>query len=383
MLLSLLVYLGTAILLYLLAKNYVNRNKSHIRRFHNELPFVSFEVLFSLFLFALVAGLRYNTGVDHLSYLEDYLRLSEGNYAYHNYEYLFQGLMMLFAQNGIHYSFFFGFCAFIQLFFIYYALRYHKDLLPYVGLYIMLGPLFLTWMNGVRQSIVVCLFFCMSGLLINKRFVWYIIGVIGASFIHKSALFLMPIILVAFVPINWFYNTKRNLIILGICILFGLTPFWVEYITPLQSLLEKIGYISYALGLDDLVSETNFQETAFGPGRMMLLALDIILLLMFPKVSGTFKDRMIDQSFILYYIGTCVYNLFVNTSHIFLRPVSYLTIFILVILPASLLYLKSKRRYIKYYALSLLAYMYIIYIVFRAWYLVGYNSTDLYHFFFV
>lgn len=383
MLLSLIVYVGTALILYLLTTNYVRRNRYEMNRYNHELSFASFEIVFSLLLFTLVAGLRYNTGVDYLSYLEDYNLLSKGAEPYHNYEAGFMRIMKALAQNGLHYSVFFGLCGFLQLFFVYYALKDYKYLLPYVSLYIMMGPLFLTWMNAVRQCIVVCFFVLLSRSIVKRNVFGYIIGVILASYIHKSALFLLPLFLVAYVPIKWFNNGKRNLLILSACFILGLSPVWLEHIAVFRVLLEKIGYVSYGLLMDELVSEENLAVTAMGPGRMMLLLLDVVLIVVYPRVSEFFRSRYIDQCFIFYFIGTCLYNLLVNTSHLFIRPISYLTVFIVVVVAATLVYLKRNKAKWKYYSLSCLAYIYIVYIVFRAWYLVGRNSTDLYHFFFM
>lgn len=383
MLLSLFVYIGTALLLFVFATNYTRRNCSEINRYNRVLPFVSFEIIASLLLFALVSGLRYNTGVDYLSYLDDYNLVAEGHQPYHDYEFLFMQMMRLFAENGIHYSFFFGFCGFLQLFFVYYALKDHKYLLPFVGLYVMLGPLFLTWMNGLRQCIVVCFFVLLSTQILKRNIVLYVLGIICASFIHKSAWFLLPLFLLTYVPVNWMNNTKRNILILGASFFLGTTPVWLEHMTSFQLILDKIGYFSYSMGVEELVSEENLGTTAMGPGRIMLLLLDVILIIIYPSVSRYYKDRFIDQSFMLYFMGTCIYNLFANTSHLFLRPVIYLTVFIIVILPATLVYLRNLKVQLKYYFISCLAYMYIVYIVFRASFLVGTNSTDLYHFFFL
>ncbi|MBQ6710605.1 MAG: EpsG family protein [Bacteroidales bacterium] len=383
MLLSLIVYIGTGFLLYLLATNYVRRNSYDVKHYNQSLPFASFEIIISLLLFALVAGLRYNTGVDYLSYLEDYLQISHGGEPYHDYEPIFMGIMRLLAHNRIHYSVFFAFCAFLQLFFVYYALKDYRYLLPYVGLYIMLGPLFMIWMNGIRQCIVVCFFLFLSNRILKKDVIWYVIGIVIASYIHKSALFLLPLFLIVYVPAKWFYNSKNNLLILVSCIILGMSPLWLEHITILQSLFEKIGYVSYGLEIDRLVSEENLEATAMGPGRIMLLLLDVMLILLYPKVSAFYKSRFIDQSFIIYFLGTCVYNLLVNTSHLFLRPVTYLTVFILVVLPATLVYLKSNKHKWQFYFISGFAYIYVVYAVVRAWYLEGVNSTSLYHFFFM
>lgn len=95
MILSLFIYTGTAFILWLLANNYSKKidvvgNSTCI--------FFHWEIVFSILLFAFVAGARYNTGVDHLSYLREYEFLVDvGRFKRESFELGFQEIMKFFA----------------------------------------------------------------------------------------------------------------------------------------------------------------------------------------------------------------------------------------------------------------------------------------------
>lgn len=380
MFLSLIVYLGTAYMLFILAKNYVVRDSLSIAYYGKGVKYPSFEIILSILLFSIVAGLRYNTGVDHLSYLEDYNFIRQGYPPHHDYEKLFAYFISYFAKSNVHYSIFFGLCAMLQISFTYSFFKDKKALLPYVGLYIMTGPLFLSWMNGIRQGIVCCLFLLMITLAVKRKFILYILIVLLSSLIHKSSLLLAPLYFITYLPIKIFNNKWCLLIILGLSILLGLSPFWISEISNFQMVVERLGYSEYSENFNNIISSENFRQTSFGPGRILLLTLSLYLIYLAPKVLSFYNNKTIDASFILFFIGQCLYNLFLNTSHIFLRPISYFTIFTVVILPATLYYLKRVKQKRQYKLLLLLSCSYIIYVVLKAGLVVGPDSSDLYHF---
>ena len=78
MVLSLLVYIGTALVLFALGKNLEVRERKYWLRTHSLLSFWQWEILLSILVFGVIAGARYNTGVDHLSYLDIYEKMQQG-----------------------------------------------------------------------------------------------------------------------------------------------------------------------------------------------------------------------------------------------------------------------------------------------------------------
>ena len=157
MFLSFFVYTFTALGLFLLARIVSLRESYLIQARGQTLQFCTLEIMLSICLFAFIAGARYETGVDHLSYLQEYLNLqTTGDTRRETFESGFLFVSKLFAQSGVHFFFYFAFWAALQIGFVYYALRNNKYLLPFVGLCIMLGPYYLSWMNGIRQFYLCC-----------------------------------------------------------------------------------------------------------------------------------------------------------------------------------------------------------------------------------
>lgn len=74
MLESILVYYLTALMLYLMAKSVANKevlSKTHA-------SFWSPEIVASICLFGIIAGARFNVGVDYPTYYQTYIRIQSG-----------------------------------------------------------------------------------------------------------------------------------------------------------------------------------------------------------------------------------------------------------------------------------------------------------------
>ena len=73
-----------------------------------------------IFIFILVSGMRWDVGVDHLSYLEDYLAMQNGSFVERvrgiEPGYLF--ISQLCAKLGFHYSVYFAVLAFFEIYFV-------------------------------------------------------------------------------------------------------------------------------------------------------------------------------------------------------------------------------------------------------------------------
>ena len=159
MILSFAVYLILACSLYILAKQIVIKDRVLLRTTGSNAPFWDLPTILSILIFALICGVRYNVGVDNLSYIRQYTHLQQtGNLSRDNFEPLFGAVANICASLNLHFSIFMGFWAGLQLFFVYYSMRRDKYLLPFLALFIVLGPTFLSWTNGLRQTVVICIF---------------------------------------------------------------------------------------------------------------------------------------------------------------------------------------------------------------------------------
>lgn len=387
MILSLLVYCFSALILFLLAKNLSVRAEYEYLTGNRKLGFWTNETIVSILFFAFLCGVRYNVGVDNLSYIHAYETMQNtGHWPIgrgNSYEWGFTAVAKLFAFEGLHYSFFMGFWAAIQIFFIYYAVRRDKQILPFIAVFVILSPTFLNWTNGLRQCVAGCAFIFLTEYIAERKLVPYAIGIILCSLVHKSALLLLPFYWI-FDRSLYFKNNKYNIIAVVACTIIGLTPTWLHLMNYAQNAIYFIGYDDYALRLDDIIKKTD-ETIAWGPSRIGLYVLDLIALYFYPIFKEKYQlGKRFDIYFTAFFLGSCLFNLFANTSHIFLRPISYFRDFRIIIVPVCLYYLyKEKRQQWLFIIMLCLAYFYTLYSSLKAFAGgKGIDAPEVYKFFF-
>lgn len=382
MLQSFFVYTASAFLMYRFCLFAEKRELYLINHNNHSLEFFNVWFFLALLLFSTVAGLRYNVGVDYLSYLSEYLCVQDtGSFSREDFELGFQVITSFFAKLGFHYFFYFAFLALLQIGFIFLALKDHKYVLKYVCLYIFLGTFFFEWMNGIRQTIVCCSFVFLVKYIPERRFYHFFLGVLIACFMHKSALLFAPVYLLSFYKGVW-NNKSKNLIVLFILIFIGSNPFWIKSLSSLESILNMLDYGAYADNISYWVDEA--QKTAWGPSRISILLVQLVVIWYYPRMRIHYNClRLIDVYFILFFSGVCAYNLFVNTSYIFIRPIMYFTIFLLPLFGYTANFLKSTHRFFAYYFLLVIGCCYTYYMILKvSYFLVEPNECVLYKFFF-
>lgn len=360
---SILVYSGTAFLLYLLAKSAANRESACRGRISFGCP----EFILSICLFGFITGARYDVGVDYTTYLDVYQRIQNNlSITRDTFEPGFVFVTKLFASHGVHYFFYFALWGILQFFFIYYALKDRKFLLPYVALCIMLNSaFFLNWMNGIRQCVAICAFVFLIKFIVERKLFKYIIGVLLLTLIHRSAVLLLPFY---FLSYNKIILNKKilNVGILLCCVVIGIVPSWLHLMTNFSDLLGAIGYADYADQMGLMVSE-NLRETAWGPSRTSSFLVGVAIIWFYPNMAEFYKgSRYLPIYFFLFFIGMCLYNAFINTSHIFLRPIEYFTIFKLPMIAYLLFYLKKTGNNIMFLIISALTFSQIFIEVYKA-----------------
>ena len=384
MILSFAVYLILACSLYILAKQIVIKDRVLLRTTGSNAPFWDLPTILSILIFALICGVRYNVGVDNLSYIRQYTHLQQtGNLSRDNFEPLFGAVANICASLNLHFSLFMGFWAGLQLFFVYYSMRRDKYLLPFLALFIVLGPTFLSWTNGLRQTVVICIFTFLIEYIIAHKLWHYVIGILICSCIHKSAIILLPFYFVFQKPL-YFKSRSLNISIVIVCTILGMNPGWIYMVNDLKGVLAFMDYGNYADQLE-LITENADQAMAWGPARVGLYILDILAIALFPKIKEIYRlDKRFDVYFCAFLFGTFFFNLFANTSHIFLRPIAYFRDFRLIIVPVCLYYLFKERRYALFTLMAVLAFFYTLYASSKAFVSgLGEKAPEVYKFFFL
>lgn len=319
---SFIVYGMTAAILGILGR-FSNKRSQVSFIIGNRNSFLDWGVVGSVFIFSLVSGLRWNVGVDHQHYLRNYLSVQNTGYKVFNFESGFELITDIFAGSGIHYVFYFGFLAFLQIFFVYRTFKDEKYLYPFLGLIIIFGPQYLNWVNGTRQMIAATILFYAVSYIAEKKLLNYLLFVLLASIFHKSSFMMIPLY---FIPQSEYFKSRAFLLILaGLTLYLGEDPFWIRYLSEAGTLIDFIGYDNYSDKMDAYVSDV--QQSNLGPRRLCIIFTAIVTIWFYPKLKLCFSNGFFLMHFNFSIIGFLAYNILANTHHLLVRPTYYLTLF--------------------------------------------------------
>ena len=339
MLLSICVYTSLAAILFALGWHVWKREEILKAASGQNLPFWSWEIVLSILVFAAVAGARYHTGYDHAMYLQQYVMYQKYGFFTREFEPLFLFITQFFSGAHLHFFFYFAFWAAIQWFFICYAVRNNKSLLPWLALYAILGPFFLDWMNTMRQGVVEAMFVFAIDLIQRRKFLWYLLLVTFGVLLHQSALILLFCYFIPAIEIR----PKIALPIMLVSVIIGTFTFWSKGLDVFCSLLHTYGYSRY----DDLfiaITTGANHPMNWGPVRIVNLLIPCVIVLLNNKVKNFFAhDKLYPYYVLMAVIWFCASNVLINTAYFMTRPFEYFKIFILITSAYLLAYLYQNR----------------------------------------
>lgn len=319
-----------------------------------------------IFIFCLFSALRYRVGTDSVSYKSYFYEIKEyGRLLFDGAEPGFIFLSKLTSEfTNSHYLLFF-ILAFLQIVFIYYALRKTNYSLKYIGVSIMLSGFYLSLMNGVRQNIVACAFVAMIPLIVEKKKWWlFVLAVFICSFMHKSAFFLLPLGLLSYYILSkGILNIKIQLLIVALCYIM-MDKINVSFLDAFFALGENAGYTTESI---EAYTELDATEKSFGLWALILLVVKIFIILYSKKIQQITKnDKVFIIMYNLFFLGTCIKTLFYNNFTLG-RLSYYLVVFQPVMLSIMLFITSiSKNRNDKYIFnssifLLTLSFLYLLY----------------------
>lgn len=308
--------------------------------------------ILALLLFALIMGMRYGVGVDHLKYLEGYVQYQEEGIAqmFSQLEPGFGLISKLFASLGIHFWIYFTFWAFLQVFFLSYALKRNQEsVLPFLMFTFILGGTSLSFMNGIRQQLAFCIFVFSIEFIQNHKPIKYYILIFLASLFHFSALILLPIYpLLKYKKRPYFNSIGIQFILLSIA-LFLLYQNYIEYIFySMTNLIEFFGYGVYLDMLKEGKESLLFSLTrSRGIGFYLIVLLNIILIASSNQLKKYFSNGYFAKIYDLYFFGV-IYGYITNGSVLLSRLNYYFGGFTFIVAAYTLLYfyrnLKESRN---------------------------------------
>jgi hypothetical protein len=353
---SFFVYGLFGLLMFLLG-TYSSRRQLVYNQLGKYTSFWVWDVLLALLLFAFISGIRWNVGVDHLVYLENYLKQQNFGHFVLDKEVGFEFITRLFTGSGFHFSFYFGFLAFLQIFFVYWAFKNERYLYPFIAIVIIFGPHYLSWMNGIRQMIVATVFIYSIKFILERKIIKYFLTILLASLMHHSALILL---IFYFIPQrDYFKNRILTFILVGASLVLGSMNFWIDNLKVASDLLSFLGYDWYSENIELLIE--NGKISNIGPRRLSTILISLAAIWYSSKLKVKFKNTYFLTYYNIAIFGFLLYNLLANTHHGFLRPVSYLTIFSIPTTAYLLVYLKNHfaKKSIVFIAVFIIAISYL------------------------
>lgn len=298
-----------------------------------------------MLLFAFIGGIRWNVGVDSIEYAKAFAHpesIPESS------EPLFIIICNLMHSLGLHWSFGLALWSFIQIFFITKALKPYRYLLVLMPFVFIFGRYWADAMNVMRQMMVACAFLWASKFIYEKKPIPYILFIFIASFMHKSVLMLLPFY---FFPLKLEIYKHRIILItiLFACVVIGQSPAFQQLSYYANLLQMALGYDNYGDIVTNMIDNGDINALGFGPMMLSYLLIPIFIIWLFPAIFNKYEKRIpfINFWFNISYLYACLYFLVCNISEIFLRPITYLVLFQMVMATIVLYYLMMEAKHRK------------------------------------
>lgn len=294
-------------------------------------------VIFAIVLFSVIFGMRYNVGVDHISYLKDYEELKLYHISDQRTELGFNIISEIFSGLSLHYAFFFSFLAFLQIFFLFLTFRNYRDVLPFVVLTFMFGCVFLSFMNAMRQEIAFCIFMFSLEFIRSKKILPYLLLITLAFLFHKSAILLYPLYFIFQHKECYFKNIKIQLVLLTVALIIMFMNVFGELFSSMDMIINLLGYDQYFDVIDKDDSLLFSLDRERGLGFYLILVFDIALVFNSNKVKSYYKDTIFPLIYDLYFVGV-IYGYITNGSILLSRPNYYFVGFEFIVAAFTMLY---------------------------------------------
>lgn len=343
-----IVYSLLMIVMILWGKSASARAKYHLNE-HGELvqdrSFFVFECMAPLVLFAVVFGMRWNVGTDYLRYYSLYF---SSNVWSSTQEDGFKGLIYVCQQLGLHYTVFFGICAFLQIFFFYYALKDERYLYAFLAFFLITTLQWFKWMNTIRQGISVCIFIYSIKFIVEKKLWKYILCIVAAMLFHKSSVILFVLYPIFRGGKDFFKNIPLQFALIGLALFINinLRSTFGDYINNLMGQVSFLSerYENYDIEdafrrEDDLVSESG----GTGIGYYLKLALCLVAVVYSKQLKSFYNSKRFLLIYNMFFLGIFFEYMFPPLQYLLKRPFEFFFPFKVIMLAYLAYYLMQQR----------------------------------------
>lgn len=309
-----------------------------------------------MLFFTIISAIRWGVGADCNNYIEIF---QNGTVRDNSEEFLWDWLVKVIHNYGLHFSVGMAVTSFLQIFFICKSFQRYKIILIWLPFVLFGGRYYLDLMNGVRQMITVCGFIFLSKYIVEKKPLLFLLGIILLSGFHHSVLLLIPIYLLTFVPfdkIKLYDKRTICLIIFALCVVAGQTTSFnwlLKFVEPIASF---IGYDNHVGYYSEVLQGSNVETLSFGPTMISFLLSSCAVIWFGPSLYKTYGNEIpyFDLWYFFAFFYSCTYFLFCNVSHMMIRPFKYFEFFLVAMLALLLHLFYSKGGKYKYYFYALM-----------------------------
>jgi len=317
-----------------------------------------------ILFFTFIAAVRWRVGLDSPAYLRAFYR---GVIVEESQEYLWNWLVMTIYNNKIHFTVGLGIAGFIQIWFLVKGCRNYTYILIWLPVVLFGSRYFFDMMNAVRQMIAACGFFYLLVYVQNKKPLHYLAGIVLLSLIHHSALILLPVYFITYIPFDKINLCNHRIICVVIfisCFIIGQSPTFSGLVKYVQPFTDLIGYDNYSSRYEDIFEGNLSERLSFGPMMLSQFVCCLLVIWYSPQLYTTYNDKItcFQLWYFLSFCFTCLYFIVYNMGHIVIRPIQYLefTLAIMLALLLNLLYTSDEKPHrIVFYITILSIWLYL------------------------
>lgn len=299
--------------------------------------------IFGIAVFTFFSAVRWDVGIDHLSYYDGYMHLLNGGTPQRDdLEIGYKWIQILLTKFNAHFTIYFGLIALLQIVFAIQYFNKEKFLIPYLCLLIMCGGDYFFWMNGMRQALVAtCFLFVVSITIEKRKIIIYLLSIIFLSFFHKSAILLLPLCILFYMKLERVYINKWiQYFLFFLALILSNLSVWQYLVGITDNLFSFIGYDRFTEGaLDSL----EVRDMNFGIRRFIFLIIDMIIIWYSDKLRNVYDSKKFGFAFLMFCAFYILYPLLIS-SLVFSRIVAYFTIFRAIMGAYLLFYLFRIKR---------------------------------------
>lgn len=224
--------------------------------------------------------------------------------------------------------------------------KYSSEYMLSVFLFIASTDYISGMFNGIRQFMAVAIIYAATPLMVKKKYVPLILTILFASFFHRSAIIMIPLILISQ---GKAWNKKTLLLLCGVLLAVTFVGSFTGF---MDSALQETQYAN-------VVSDyTSWNDNGANPVRVLVYSIPCLLSFVLRKRIKKEKNPFVHFCTNMSIITMALYILAMFTSGIFMgRLPIYCNLYSYILLPWELECLFGKRNKIYIYAIVVICYL--------------------------